>query len=72
MVWLAKGWNALNREWGLLAMAVYQRYQFQELTAGLKPSQQPLRITSGIPCRKNTNSKANLPTPIFWHTVLHQ
>jgi hypothetical protein len=22
--------------------------------------------------RKNTNSKANLPTPLFWHEVLHQ
>jgi hypothetical protein len=25
-----------------------------------------------VDIQKNTNSKANLPTPMFWHKVLHQ
>jgi hypothetical protein len=32
----------------------------------------PTFNTLSVRYRKHTNSKANLPTPTFWHKVLHQ
>jgi hypothetical protein len=48
------------------------RFQWRLVVEQMQPQDVAAYMCTRLEYRKNTKSVANLPTPMFWHQVLHQ